>query len=64
MLAEQLTYELSRLAYIASIGVAIGFIIGGVICLVVGVIIIMQDDSDTVGWVPYPRRVDRDDLDS
>ena len=61
MLGEQLAYTLNDLAYMASIGAAIGFIVGAVICLVVGVIIIMQDDPDTVGWVPYPRRVDNDD---
>ena len=61
MLGEQLAYTLNDLAYMASIGAAIGFIVGAVICLVVGVIIIMQDDPDTVGWVPYPRRVDSDD---
>ena len=64
MIGEQLTYVLNDLAYIASIGVAIGFIIGGVICLVAGVIIILQDDPNTVGWVPYPRGVDNDDDDS
>ena len=61
MLGEQLTYVLNDLAYYSVIAAYVALAVIGVICLVAGVIIIMQDDADTVGWVPYPRRVDSDD---
>ena len=64
MIAEQLTYELSRLAYYCEIGAYVALAVIAVTCLVAGVIIIIQDDPEYIGRVPYPRRVDSDDLDS
>ena len=61
MLGEQLTYVLNDLAYYSVIAAYVALAVIGVTCLVAGVIIILQDDADTVGWVPHPRRVDSDD---
>ncbi len=64
MLSDTLANQLSEVAYILGIGVAIMLILLGVICLVMGVIILTQDDPEYLGYVPLPRRVDSDDEDS
>ncbi len=61
MVIDQLTYELSRVAYILSIGAAILLITLGLMALVAGVIIMLDDDPADVGSVPFPRSVDGDE---
>ncbi len=61
MIGEQLTYTLNELAYYASIGICLAVMLAGVICLIVGIKIMLEDDPDTIGQVPFPRRVDNDD---
>ncbi len=64
MVTDALVYELSRVAYYAEIAAYVALAVLAVICLVAGVIIIIQDDPEYIGRVPYPRRVDSDDQDS
>ncbi len=64
MMGEALAYDLSRVAYYCEIGAYVALGLVAVICLVVGVIIIIQDDPEYIGYVPLPRRVDSDDEDS
>ena len=61
MPTDALAYEVSRLAYYCEIGAYVALALIGVICLVAGVIIILQDDPEYIGYVPYPREVDNDD---
>lgn len=63
-MGEALAYELSRVAYLLGIGVGVALLMAGVIFLLVGLNLIIKDDPEYIGRVPYPRRVDRDDEDS
>jgi hypothetical protein len=64
MLSEQLAYELDRLAYYLGIGAIAAGLVIVVICLIIGVRIMLEDDPEYIGYVPLPRRVDSEDQDS
>ena len=61
MLTDAITYELSRLAYLAGIGMVLALVLIGVLAFIVGVRIMLEADPEYIGYVPYPRGVDKDD---
>ncbi len=61
MIGEQLTYTLNQLAYLAGIGMGIALVLIGVLALIVGIRIMLEDEPEYIGYVPYPRGVDNDD---
>ncbi len=61
MIGEQLAYALKELAYQASIGAGLALVVIGVMALIMGIRIMLEDEPDYLCTVPLPRGVDNDD---